>query len=840
MADVVDLQASPPRATAAAAAPAAPPAPPAHQHPTDEQQSQVLEGLLRSPVTWASLSRPLPPRSPHEKTGSASTLRHRLEKQREDAEYFRTTILNDKEGRFGWVDGSDSALDAFAKNAVVKCTPCEATLTFRKGNLSELARHVTKRHIAAVNAALVRKAAREAGKARLGAMGVARVSPEGEVVTEGGLRDRARLVRAILTMKLVSDGLPMNAISGIFNMETIRAAEFCLAFSNVGKAHTGADDVQGQYKMLRNLAAEKMKGRFGTIVIDGASSSLEGGSHVSAVVWVPADGPPIALDFGVSKGSGDAPYYADIIREFCADAGIDILTHVVGVMGDNVTLNDNVAKLLGLPRFKCIPHACALAFKAICAKMGVSDFLGALHTVFTAGGSQTRRIEAGSPKFVALGMDVHAIVTFYPNRWYSASDLIAALIADGGKMLKKALPAFLKESPAMQKYLDAVVQEDLLEGDDGTLPDDLEPEPAQDVLERPRKRRRADAHAVGAPATGAPAAGGGPAAGGPAAAVAAPPAAPALVDVAGLRKQHQVAVASKALAALKAGLEDEVLIVKLAVVAAMTQTLIYATRACSANGDKVSPHAVSTAQNCQPTFQLIVMEGGPAALRMDVAKLLNVKKPGTLDYDDTLRLESTEELDVMIHSAAAAALEKCQHIEDWTHVLDKKELYDPRILHDVPDATRLTAHFFGADPAKWEGPEGSNVAVKAEYVRYCALLKAMSVDARKASEMRPSVFWQRHAATFPSLYKLGLWYAAVQTSSVAAERCFGIMRNVEAPNKRSMRSPAWRAELYFRYNKWLVDLKWDEAQVLVPRLDAAGAAPAAAGGASGAYFGPPA
>ena len=53
-------------------------------------------------------------------------------------------------------------------------------------------------------------------------------------------------------------------------------------------------------------------------------------------------------------------------------------------------------------------------------------------------------------------------------------------------------------------------------------------------------------------------------------------------------------------------------------------------------------------------------------------------------------------------------------------------------------------------------------------------------------------------------YKLGLWYAAVQTSSVVAERCFGIMRNIEAPNKRSMRSPAWRAELYFRYNKWLV------------------------------------
>ena len=88
-------------------------------------------------------------------------------------------------------------------------------------------------------------------------------------------------------------------------------------------------------------------------------------------------------------------------------------------------------------------------------------------------------------------------------------------------------------------------------------------------------------------------------------------------------------------------------------------------------------------------------------------------------------------------------------------------------------------------------------------------------------------------------YKLGLWYAAVQTSSVAAERCFGIMRNIEAPNKRSMRSPAWRAELYFRYNKWLVDLKWDEAQVLVPRLDAAGAAPAAASAPS-AYFGPPA
>lgn len=74
----------------------------------------------------------------------------------------------------------------------------------------------------------------------------------------------------------------------------------------------------------------------------------------------------------------------------------------------------------------------------------------------------------------------------------------------------------------------------------------------------------------------------------------------------------------------------------------------------------------------------------------------------------------------------------------------------------------------------------------------------------------------------------------MQTSSVAAERCFGIMRHVEAPNKRSQREPAWRSELYFRYNKWLVDLKWEEALALVPKPFGTHSAVS-----SDAYFGPP-
>jgi hypothetical protein len=34
----------------------------------------------------------------------------------------------------------------------------------------------------------------------------------------------------------------------------------------------------------------------------------------------------------------------------------------------------------------------------------------------------------------------------------------------------------------------------------------------------------------------------------------------------------------------------------------------------------------------------------------------------------------------------------------------------------------------------------------------------------------------------------------------------------------AQKDPAWRAEIFLRYNKWLVDRKWQEAVALVTKM----------------------
>jgi hypothetical protein len=235
---------------------------------------------------------------------------------------------------------------------------------------------------------------------------------------------------------------------------------------------------------------------------------------------------------------------------------------------------------------------------------------------------------------------------------------------------------------------------------------------------------------------------------------------------------------------------------------------------------------------------LVTAEGGAEMVRTAIATRLNVVKPGGKVLDLTLKLlpQSVAWLDGVTVAAASAALEKAKHIKEWQNVLEKKALYDPRNLHeaDLPrEFSRMNAAYFGADPATWET---SKLAIMSEYSRFAEEIGRLADDDRKA--LKPAAFWRSHAATYSTIYKLGLWYASVQTSSVAAERCFGIMRHVEAPNKRAQRTPAWRAELFIRYNKWLADLKWEETLALIPKPDAAPSF-AGAGDGAGAFYGPP-
>ena len=56
----------------------------------------------------------------------------------------------------------------------------------------------------------------------------------------------------------------------------------------------------------------------------------------------------------------------------------------------------------------------------------------------------------------------------------------------------------------------------------------------------------------------------------------------------------------------------------------------------------------------------------------------------------------------------------------------------------------------------------------------------------------------------PVLQNLGAWHCEILTSSIAAERAFGVMRDVEAPKRLSMTFNNWRTEVMLRVNKWVV------------------------------------
>ena len=78
-------------------------------------------------------------------------------------------------------------------------------------------------------------------------------------------------------------------------------------------------------------------------------------------------------------------------------------------------------------------------------------------------------------------------------------------------------------------------------------------------------------------------------------------------------------------------------------------------------------------------------------------------------------------------------------------------------------------------------------------------------EARTKEELalEPGEYWRSKDKSYPLLYKLGLWYAAIPLSAVSAERAVGLMRVVETFKRNRIKEPAWHAEILLRYNKWL-------------------------------------
>ena len=180
----------------------------------------------------------------------------------------------------------------------------------------------------------------------------------------------------------------------------------------------------------------------------------------------------------------------------------------------------------------------------------------------------------------------------------------------------------------------------------------------------------------------------------------------------------------------------------------------------------------------------------------------------------------------MLTGFAAVAVknmkEKYRHIEGWADKLRKKLLWNQRVSDykdklvpgkkvkntegvDVDD-TRLTAGWFGM--------------IKQPTLAFIGQWNLWVAEMRTEEELiaEPGEYWRRKAKSYPLFYKVGLWHAAIPLSAVSAERAIGLMREVETPKRNRIKKPAWHAEAYLRYNKWLTTDVFEDVQADVKTL----------------------
>ena len=192
---------------------------------------------------------------------------------------------------------------------------------------------------------------------------------------------------------------------------------------------------------------------------------------------------------------------------------------------------------------------------------------------------------------------------------------------------------------------------------------------------------------------------------------------------------------------------------------------------------------------------------------------------------------------------------KYRHVEEWSDTLRKKVMWDHRVP-DYNDTLVLGKKVKAAD--------GSSVDDKRLTAGWFGMTKQPTMafigqwnlwvgEARTKEELalEPGEYWRSKDKSYPLLYKLGLWYAAIPLSAVSAERAIGLMREVETPKRNSMKKASWHAECFLRYNKWLTEGIFDDVSgdvatlhkcIKSPQAASAAAAVEAAAAAADAPF----
>ena len=660
----------------------------------------------------------------------------------------------------------------------------------------------------------------------------------------------AARARAAGHARLIALGCNPTLASSIFNSGAIEMLSFARKFSRgVGVADAARTDAILAAEVGKERIKAIFKGRddlFFSLINDGATGKLMGGVHVNAILIRCAELPkPVLLKLDIAAdGSGKAEHIAASIMKVCQEYGLDLQKLCVGLMADNASVNQKVAKLFGFKRqLRCIAHTVALLIlAAIDALPGVKGFLLALHAIFTAGGNTSRRTEAGEAVYVDMGMNVRAILQFYLNRWGTASKLIGALTEQGGRMLgalrhffaeAKSIAAFkvaiARESKAPEASASVAAPESEDDGDvggDELFPEDLDVDDeaaylkvgsgdaAESADDDVGTSLFDDGSSSAAASSAAESAVSSAAA---AASAASSDMAKASQKAARVRK---AAVGSAAMRLVDDALKDPSMYAKLVLADSLLDQLSFLIEEASRDDARFSASLVQDLMHFGEGLKA-ADDGGAFFLDGALARL-----PGISD-----------ELKAALAGYCATAVhqikEKWRHVDAWSDVLSKTLLWDHRVRDGKEEKLKAGSMVVDKDGNKVKDQRISAAyfgMVKMPSLAFLGQFNAWAEAPRTEAEllMEPAEYWRTKQTVYPLLYKLGLWYASVPLSSVAAERAIALMRDIETYKRNRMKEPQWQAENFIRYNTWVMDIDFDAVMKDVMKLQAAVDSPAAA------------
>lgn len=147
-----------------------------------------------------------------------------------------------------------------------------------------------------------------------------------------------------------------------------------------------------------------------------------------------------------------------------------------------------------------------------------------------------------------------------------------------------------------------------------------------------------------------------------------------------------------------------------------------------------------------------------------------------------------------VMEAATKSLESWdKNIAPQVEILTGRFRFDPRNKpEETPDGS-YPKDFFKALP------ENYGLKLIAQYKAYIAEWASKPEDDWEGTV--PFKYWSTKRQKWPELASIALWWIEVPTSSVAAERVFGVLRAMGTPQRQSMSRETISRELAFRINR---------------------------------------